>query len=177
MEWTIAISILLLSTWNSVFGMRPEHFALAPDRHSLTNWLNFLQLRNAMEYNPPDHNVHKTAKALLGRFQEEVLVQFKKEQLGSLRRSAQNTGLKPNSSVAVLMQQKSTQEFQKSLQHSSSTLVVIPHVLMDHWQVSLMCLPSLGGVKLLLILLDSSDVVYECRSKSGIMWTSNMQRI
>ena len=96
-----------------------------------------LCFRNAMVYNPEDHEIHIAAKTLLHRFQRELLVQLKQEQLGSLRSSASNTSLKPNSSVALLLQKKSAQEFRSSLIQSSSTLLVIPHVLMEHWEVCL----------------------------------------
>ena len=96
-----------------------------------------LCFRNAIMYNPDSHEVHRVAKNLLDRFQRDLLVQFKQEQLGSLRSSASNTSLKPNSSVALLLQKKSEQEFQKSLIQSSTTLLVIPNVLMEHWEVSL----------------------------------------
>jgi hypothetical protein len=94
-----------------------------------------LCFRNAMVYNPGSHEVHRAAKKLLNRFQQDLLVQFKREQLGSLRSSASNISLKPNSSVALLLQKKSEQEFQRSLIQSSTTLLVIPNVLMEHWEV------------------------------------------
>ena len=94
-----------------------------------------LCFRNAMVYNPDSHEVHRAAKKLLNRFQQDLLVQFKQEQLGSLRSSASNISLKPNSSVALLLQKKSEQEFQRSLIQSSTTLLVIPNVLMGHWEV------------------------------------------
>lgn len=93
-----------------------------------------LCFRNAMEYNPVGHEIHDVARTLLDRFQLELLVQFKQEQLGSLRSSASNTTLKPDSSVALLLRQKYVQEFQQSLIQSTSTLLVIPSVLIEHWE-------------------------------------------
>jgi hypothetical protein len=92
--------------------------------------------RNAMDYNPRRHEIHGAARKLLDLFRNHLLVQFKREQLSSVRSSFLNPGLKPNSSVAVLKQKQSEAEFRKSLLPSSSTLLVIPLVLMEHWQVS-----------------------------------------
>ena len=90
-----------------------------------------------MNYNPEGHEIHNAAKNLLNRFHKELLVQFKMDQVGSLRSSASNTSLKPNSSVALLLQRKSEQEFQESLIQSSTTLLVVPSVLIEHWEVRL----------------------------------------
>lgn len=87
-----------------------------------------------MEYNPEDHEVHSAAKNLFRSFREELLVEFKQERLGSMRSSACNTSLKPDSSVALLMQRKTEEDFKKSLLQSTTTLLVIPAVLMEHWQ-------------------------------------------
>ncbi|CAB9503894.1 F-box protein At3g54460 [Seminavis robusta] len=93
-----------------------------------------LCFKNAMEYNPKDHEVHEAAQKFLDLFRHQLIVEFKKEQLGSLRSSASNAGLKPNSSVAALLQKKAGLEFEKKLLPSSTTLLVIPPGLMEHWQ-------------------------------------------
>lgn len=54
--------------------------------------------------------------------------------MSSVRSSVTNTGVKPNSSLAVLMQKKAQNAFHQSLIQSSSTLLVIPSVLMEHWE-------------------------------------------
>ena len=99
-----------------------------------THILYHFTTSNAMEYNPSDHEIHLAAKSLLKRFREELVEHFKQDQVGSVRGSVSNIAMKPNSAVAVLLQQKSQREFNSSLIKSRATLLVIPQVLMEHWE-------------------------------------------
>jgi SNF2-related domain len=76
------------------------------------------------------------AAAVIDKFQELVR-QWKEQQLASARKSYSNVSSKPNSRVAALFALYQRQEFYDSLVQSSGTLIVIPHVLMEHWMTQI----------------------------------------
>lgn len=53
----------------------------------------------------------------------------------SARKSFSNAKSKPNSRVAALIEEEARQRLLDSLIPSAGTLLVIPPVLMEHWQV------------------------------------------
>jgi SNF2-related domain len=68
---------------------------------------------------------------------QELVRQWKEQQLATARKSYSNASTKPNSRVAALFALYQRQEFYDSLVQSSGTLIVIPHVLMEHWMTQI----------------------------------------
>jgi hypothetical protein len=91
---------------------------------------------NAMLYNPPEDFIHQAAcrlsAALCG-----MVDSFKESQLQAAQKAFARASAKPNSAVAALIEQRNRLRFIRSLVPSSATLLVVPSVLMEHWQVSL----------------------------------------
>ncbi|KAL7548569.1 hypothetical protein ACHAWF_011856 [Thalassiosira exigua] len=89
---------------------------------------------NAMTYNPEGHHVHNAAKRLSNNF-EEILVEFKKEQLRiasrSLSRMKNDEGAK---SLVDAFEAKKRAELEEPLVPSKSTLLVVPVPLLTHWE-------------------------------------------
>jgi hypothetical protein len=66
--------------------------------------------------------------------------QFKNDQLHAAKKSFARASVKPNSAVAALIEKRNRTLFLQSLVPSSGTLLVVPSVLMEHWQVRYHCL-------------------------------------
>ena len=66
----------------------------------------------------------------------ELVGAYKARMLASAKKSFSNPLAKPNSNLASLIEESRRLKFVKSLVSSRGTLVVIPSVLMDHWEVS-----------------------------------------
>ena len=90
--------------------------------------------RNAKLYNPEGHFVHEAAKRMSSKF-DGIAEQFKSNQLQKAQKSFARASSKPNSSVAALVDERNRRKFLESLVPSSGTLIVVPGVLMEHWQV------------------------------------------
>jgi SNF2 family DNA or RNA helicase len=67
----------------------------------------------------------------------ELFDQFKRNLLRAAKKSFSNSRSKPESVVAALIDNKKRQRFIRSLEPSSSTLIVIPNVLLEHWQTQI----------------------------------------
>lgn len=69
-----------------------------------------------------------------------MVEQFKVDQLYVAKKSFARSSVKPNSAVAALIEKRNQTLFLQSLVPSSGTLIVVPSVLMEHWQVRYQCL-------------------------------------
>lgn len=65
---------------------------------------------------------------------DETITAFKRSQMRSVRRHFSSVASKPNSQVATLIDKEKKEKLYRSLVPSSSTLLVVPAVLLDHWQ-------------------------------------------
>lgn len=66
----------------------------------------------------------------------DAVVAYKAKMLNSAKKSCFSNPLaKPNSTLAALIEESKRWRFIKTLVPSRGTLVVIPSVLMDHWEV------------------------------------------
>lgn len=65
----------------------------------------------------------------------ELVEEYKNRMLNSAKKSFSNPKAKPNSNLAALIDEAKRLRFIKSLIPSRGTLIVIPSVLMDHWEV------------------------------------------
>jgi hypothetical protein len=65
----------------------------------------------------------------------ELVEEYKDRMLASAKKSFSNPKAKPNSNLAALIDEAKRLRFIKSLIPSRGTLIVIPSVLMDHWEV------------------------------------------
>jgi hypothetical protein len=96
--------------------------------------------RNAINKSIPssdNEQVGSTSPAAVIETFQTLVRQWKEQQLASARKSYSNASTKPNSRVAALFAQYQRQEFYDSLVQSSGTLIVIPHVLMEHWMTQI----------------------------------------
>lgn len=91
-------------------------------------------LRKAINQYYPDDDSKSGARRLAETFRT-MLKQFKQGQIGSAKRKFSNATAKPNSRIAALLEKQARMRFDESLIPSSGTLIVIPSVLMEHWQV------------------------------------------
>lgn len=66
---------------------------------------------------------------------QELVREYKARMLVSAKKSFSNASAKPNSTLASLIEESKRINFIKSLIPSRGSLIVIPSVLMDHWEV------------------------------------------
>jgi hypothetical protein len=99
-------------------------------------WLYLVAHRNAREYNPDGDVVFEAANRLVGIFHDAVN-EFKQKQIQVAKKSFARASAKPNSAVAALVESNSRLKLKNSLVTSSGTLIVVPSVLLEHWQVGL----------------------------------------
>jgi hypothetical protein len=93
---------------------------------------------NAMKYNPPNHCVHKAAQRLLKNF-EALTAKFKRDQIIIASKSMHRYRYRSDArSLVDAFEAKKRNDIQKSLVPSSSTLLVVPASLLDHWQEQMM---------------------------------------
>ena len=89
---------------------------------------------NAMAYNPPHHVVYQAAERLLKNF-EELVAQFKGKQVQVAAKSVARMRNEPSASALVsAFEAKKRAELRESLVPSSSTLLVVPTPLLQHWK-------------------------------------------
>jgi hypothetical protein len=90
--------------------------------------------RNATVYNPPENTMHQAALLLSTNFLT-LVEEFKAKQIQAAQKSFARSSAKPNSAVAALIEEENRKRVLDSLVPSSGTLIVVPGVLMEHWQV------------------------------------------
>jgi hypothetical protein len=78
--------------------------------------------------------MHQAALRLSTNFLTLVEV-FKAKQIQAAQKSFARSSAKPNSTVAALIEEENRKRVLDSLVPSSGTLIVVPGVLMEHWQV------------------------------------------
>lgn len=88
-----------------------------------------------MLYNLVDSVIYDAAYRLNDAFREKVS-EFKHKQVQVAKKSFARASAKPNSAVAALVERNNRLKLKNSLVPSSGTLLVVPSVLMEHWQVS-----------------------------------------
>eukprot|EP00531_Pseudo-nitzschia_arenysensis_P016846 CAMPEP_0116118160 /NCGR_PEP_ID=MMETSP0329-20121206/1957_1 /TAXON_ID=697910 /ORGANISM="Pseudo-nitzschia arenysensis, Strain B593" /LENGTH=1286 /DNA_ID=CAMNT_0003611771 /DNA_START=219 /DNA_END=4079 /DNA_ORIENTATION=+ len=76
--------------------------------------------------------IRQAAERLKTIFRSEINA-FKKSQIDIAIKSFSRASAKPDSVVAALIQKNNTEQLRKKLLPSSSTLMVVPAVLVDHW--------------------------------------------
>ena len=86
-----------------------------------------------MTYHPDHSDIHKVAALLREKFLLAV-EEFKVEQVKSAKKSFSRATSKPNSSVAALVEKTQRDNLQNALVQSSGTLLVVPSVLLEHWE-------------------------------------------
>lgn len=87
-----------------------------------------------MKYNPEDCAVHQAAKRLQDMF-AKLVAEFKASQVQIAQKSFGRASSKPNSAVAALIEENKIKKFKSALIPSSATLLVVPGVLLEHWEV------------------------------------------
>ncbi len=97
-----------------------------------------LCFENAMLYNPPHHDVYKAAERLSKNF-EDILVEFKSEQLAIAAKQMSRMKKEPSArSLVDAFEAMKRAELQEPLVPSSSTLLVVPSPLLLHWEEQMM---------------------------------------
>jgi len=91
---------------------------------------------NAMEYNQEGTEVYNAARRMRDVF-SKVVEEFKSLQVRLAKKSFGRALAKPNSAVAALVEQNKTLKLKSSLVSSSATLLVVPSVLLEHWEAQL----------------------------------------
>jgi len=86
-----------------------------------------------MTYHPTDSAIHKLASLLMDKF-HDTIAEFKAQQVISAKKSFSKAAAKPNSAVAALVETNERANLQKALVPSSGTLLVVPSVLLEHWE-------------------------------------------
>lgn len=95
--------------------------------------------RNAKLYNPIGSTIHEVAKVLEVAFLESKVypnnvIDFKEKMVAAAKKSFAKASAKPNSAVAALVERNSRAKLRNALLPSSGTLLVVPSVLLEHWQ-------------------------------------------
>jgi hypothetical protein len=89
-----------------------------------------------MQHKGSDESSKQLALDLV-EISKDLLNDYKARMLVSAKKSFSNAVAKPNSTLASLIEESKRINFIKSLIASRGTLIVIPSVLMDHWEVRL----------------------------------------
>ena len=93
-----------------------------------------IHISNAIVYNPIGNLIHDAARRLTAVFREKV-EKFKLRHIQIAKKSFARASAKPNSAVAALVERNNLLKVKDSLVPSSGTLLVVPSVLVEHWQV------------------------------------------
>lgn len=91
-------------------------------------------LSNAKQYNSVGSIVHDAAvksQAVL----HNMIHELKERMIQVAKKSFAKASSKPNSTVAALVERNNRLKLKRSLAPSSATLLVVPSVLLEHWQV------------------------------------------
>ena len=89
---------------------------------------------NAMMYYPPDNVAYQAAERMLKKF-EDLLSEFKIQQLADATKSLSRMKKDSNArSLVDAFEAKKRKELEEPLVPSSSTLLVVPSSLLDHWE-------------------------------------------
>lgn len=94
----------------------------------------FSACSNAKQYNPAGSVVHDAAIKSNEIFRNMVQ-DLKERKIQVAKKSFAKASAKPNSTVAALVVRNNRLKLIKSLAPSSGTLLVVPSVLLEHWQV------------------------------------------
>ena len=88
---------------------------------------------NAMAYNSPDSDVHRAAQRMIDNA-KYILESFKSEQINTAMKSLSRIRLSDSHSLINMLEAKKRRELQDPLISSSSTLLVVPNPLLNHWE-------------------------------------------
>ena len=88
---------------------------------------------NAMAYNPQDNDVHQAAQRMTNNA-KYILESFKSEQVNTAMKSLSRIRLSDSHSLINMLEAKKRAELQDPLVSSSSTLLVVPNPLLNHWE-------------------------------------------
>lgn len=88
---------------------------------------------NAIMYNPPDNDVHQAAQRMVNNA-KYILESFKSEQVNTAMKSLSRIRLSDSHSLINMLEAKKRAELQDPLVASSSTLLVVPNPLLNHWE-------------------------------------------
>lgn len=80
-------------------------------------------------YYSPQHDVHKNAKYLLNHF-ENIFEQFRKQQIVAAISAQKRSKL----SLGALISESRKIQLLDTLVSSKGTLLIVPHMLAEHWQ-------------------------------------------
>lgn len=98
--------------------------------------LNVLLYREAVAEYAPDDGQQSSSRRLLSEFRA-LVSELKRSQLKSANKSYSNANGRHRSRVAAAIAKQARERFLSYLAPSCGTLIVIPRVLMEHWQVRL----------------------------------------
>lgn len=90
-------------------------------------------LENAMLYNPPDNYVHRAAQRMVDNV-KDILAKFKSEHVNTAMKSLSRIRLSESYSLISMLEAKKRAELHDPLVASSSTLLVVPNPLLNHWE-------------------------------------------
>lgn len=88
---------------------------------------------NAMAYNPPDSDVHRAALRMVDNA-KVILATFKSDQVNTAMKSLSRIRQSESYSLINMLEAKKRAELQDPLVASSSTLLVVPNPLLNHWE-------------------------------------------
>lgn len=88
---------------------------------------------NAMAYNPPDNNIHRAAKRMVDNA-KVIMATFKSEHVTTAMKSLSRIRQSESYSLISMLEAKKRAELQDPLVASSSTLLVVPNPLLNHWE-------------------------------------------
>ena len=88
-----------------------------------------------MDYHAPGDVVHQAAERLIKNF-DKLVAEFKQEHVKIALKSLPNITKQFNSSPLIgMLEAKKRIELHEQLEPSSSTLLVVPNPLLQHWEV------------------------------------------
>lgn len=100
------------------------------------NTLSYIIPSNVKSKNAPGSTIHQAAIQVEEIFQN-VVKDFRQEQIKIAKKAFRRANSQPNSTVAALISSQKKLLLLKSLVPSSATLLVVPSVLLEHWQVTI----------------------------------------
>lgn len=88
---------------------------------------------NAMAYNPPENDVHRAAQRMMNNA-KDILQSFKSEQVNTAMKALSRIRLSESQTLINMLEAKKRAELHDPLVASSSTLLVVPNPLLNHWE-------------------------------------------